>query len=232
MSKAKTSAEIARRIVWIIDAATDRAKRLGNRDAEWRMQDIQFTTKGYAEPGYSGEVVVFGNWNDTTRWQQAPRKGDELPSKVGNLFEKLGAEIEWSDEWATCYRCGKAVRTQPDSYSWTRSYTIDDDGITCCDCVEEDPESYLESLEGRSDTCSTFINPASYGYVQWNGGFETGFHPGQNDDPRRVAKEIEAAGITRYLFYMNSVGQFDANWSAWVHDNEADLIPEDKQHDE
>ena len=51
--------------------------------------------------------------------------------------------------------------------------------------------------------------------------FETGWHPGQDDDPKKVAKEIERElpGYD-YIFRVNNVGQFDCEWSVWLRKRE------------
>lgn len=37
---------------------------------------------------------------------------------------------------------------------------------------------------------------------------------------RKVAKELQAKGIERFLFQLDSVGQFDGRWSVYVHESE------------
>lgn len=195
------------------------------------VQDIQFYT-GYNEPGYTDPesgIIALGNWNNDTKYDPMLKRQvtvSTYPSRISRLFEKLGVEIEWSDEWSSCGDCGKLFRTSPDSYGWLPSYVADDSGYLCHVCVEADPETHLESLEGHTNRCNTIsdINPSEHGYVKFNGQFETGFHPGQTDDPKKVAEELRAKGIARFLFNMDSVGQFDQHWSAWVHESEIRLL--------
>ena len=44
--------------------------------------------------------------------------------------------------------------------------------------------------------------------------YETGFHPGQNDDPNEIVKWMEEnLPDHEFLFCVDAVGQFDVNWS-------------------
>jgi len=47
--------------------------------------------------------------------------------------------------------------------------------------------------------------------------FETGFHPGQNDSPIDVAKDIKTnLPEHEFMFKIDSVGQFDLHWSVYI----------------
>jgi hypothetical protein len=223
MEATKRSAkETWKRASAIIEAAKNRASRLGNRDAASRIEEIS-TATAYAEPGYSGEFIAFGNWNNISRYKTGPQKGDDLPEKVGKLLERAGFECEWSDEWDVC-DCGKAVRTSPDSHFWKRYFVVMDDGTRCGDCIKEDPAEYLESIEGNTHDCLTIegIDPEKYGYSLFNGTFETGFHPGQNDDPVKIAAEMKKAGHKRFLFALDHAEQFCLMWKAYYMPEEKD----------
>jgi len=196
----------------------------GNNRVRNYLEDIQLHYEGYAEPGYhSDEVIATGNWNDVSKYNPLTNKQERisnLPSRILALYEKMGIVCEWSDEWAEC-SCGKLVRTYGDSYSWTASYQLTDGELTCIDCLKDNPESYLLSLEGNPNVANTIhcIRPEKYGYVKMNkdNAYETGWHPGQNDDPKKIAKELENKNIDRYLFNIDDVGQFDIRWSVYVH---------------
>ena len=132
-----------------------------------------------AEPGYSqpeSKLIVFANWNDVTHWDKSSNQSavdDTIMPRLGEILEKrYGAELEWSDEWTSCCDCCKAVRIQPDSYSWTPSYVDLEGEIVCCNCI--DPETLLSELEGKSTKALMIqsINPADHGYVLLETGFE------------------------------------------------------------
>ena len=131
--------------------------------------------------------------------------------------------MEWEDEWSSCSDCGKLVRTSANSYGWKQSFWLRNDcEIICTECI--DPAEYLESLEDHPTHCSTIdsIDPADHGYVQLQQGFENGFHPGQNDDPNTIYKQLRTQGEKRpVIFVLDSTGQFDIGFSVWAKlDNE------------
>lgn len=198
--------------------------------AEARGFQFQWA-EGYADPlaDEPEAGVAFGNWNDSRRYDPETREStvtDRTPSRVARLLERLGVECEWEDEWTTCAECYRAIRTSPDCYSWTPAYLLANECEPVCEaCVESDPEPYLLELEGNARSAWTLdIDPEAHGYVRAEDGFETGFHPGQNDDPADVAERLADAGVSRYVFRLDSTGQFDATWSVYVHEDEAPAL--------
>jgi len=226
----RTQKQVWKRAQRIIEAGLKRAK---HRDAIYQLEDIQFYG-GYAEPGYDDPecgIVAIGNWNSISRYDREEGKFndiDDTPVKVGRLLEKLGAELEWSDEWDACVDCNKLVRTSPDSYGWQRSYADFAGEVMCLNCV--DPQEWLESIEGKSDRANTIsaINPEDYGYVRVLDDLEHGFHVGQDADPAVIAKSMAKLGVKRFLFNIDDVGQFDMSFSLWVHEDERDLLESKK----
>lgn len=110
--------------------ALEAAKALASgRDAS-QLEEMNLHISGYAEPGYdAGEcgIVATGNWNDN---------GTGLVERLGAIFERMGIECEWSDEWSTC-DCGKLVRHSPDCHHWEPSYIVTEGSIVCNDCAGE-----------------------------------------------------------------------------------------------
>jgi len=179
----------------------------------------------YAEPGYTNgrKGILFGNWN-------------HVSSRVQDILERMGYSLEWEDEWTTCSECGKAVRTNPDCYSWQRSYWEPEDSgeVICCECIN--PEEYLASLHNKVRQCSTVhtIDPSKHGYVRLRGDFESGWHPHQNDDPRTIYKQLRDSGEKRPLiFVLDTTGQFDIGFSVWAKlddDTEQDSADQQSSH--
>ena len=219
------------------------AKRMAEKDIElWsyqvisRIEEIQLHYNGYGERGcYSTDcIIATGNWNNirnhTTQYNCDNTYREvisDLPKRIMKLFEKLGIECEWSDEWAECSQCGSLVRTVADSYSWKPSYALlNECEVYCVSCLQEDPKDYLERLEGHETTANTIIaNPAKHGYVKVNEDcFETSFHTGQNDSPETIKKNLHKKGIDKFIFHIDSVEQFDCHWSVFVHESEAHLL--------
>lgn len=179
---------------------------------------------GYAEPGYGDNesIVVFGNWNDKT-WKN-PTRAERLSSRLFDALERIGVNCEWLDEWFSCCECQRAMRTQADSYSWTMfgSYCVD--GYVCQDCMLEDVGAYLEDYINDSDkaiTWATGKDLEAVGFEQWAPNdpqeYESGWYPGQTDDPKAILTEVqEAMPDSETVFLIDSVGQFDIRFSAYV----------------
>ncbi len=186
------------------------------RTAESLIDNLNYAN-GYAEAGYTEPKhgILFADWNHVSKRTLA-------------LLERAGYECEWEDEWSTCEHCNKAVRTSPDSYGWSPSYVIlNECEIVCRTCLLEDENwvrEYLEGLENRTRSAvSIDINPAKFGYVRLKDGFESGFHPGQNDDPKSITAKLRTAGETRpLLFKIDDSGQFDIGFSVWARLTEAE----------
>lgn len=211
-----------RRVEKLIEAARRTAK---TSQARSQIDSITIST-AYAEPGYSDPrsgVTAFGNWNTVTRYDGNKFVVvDDSVARLSTLLERLGVELEWSDEWATCDCCHKAVRTKPDSYSWQPSYASTDDGIVCHECLEEDPSDYLKSLEGDSGRCVTIdLDLEAAGYKLVADDFENGLYGGQCDDPRLIGQALRRQSVERFIFKLDRTGQFDMSFSVWVHESES-----------
>jgi len=147
----------------ILEAAANSAPTQSGR---YRIEEMRVHV-GYSEPGYGtlegDDIIVTGNFNEirnTELYSSAERAhhsfGDGTPGRVAEVLEKAGINIEWSDEWAECCECNKLVRTSADHYGWTRSYVMHNEcEVVCEECVEEEPEEHLRSLEGNADTANT-----------------------------------------------------------------------------
>lgn len=205
--------------------------------------------KGYVEPGYGNDdsVVVFGNWNPKrfAREDDASlSKVESLAPRLGDALEKIGVDIEWFDEWATCSECYRALRTEPDSYGWTMfGAVMNDCEIVCADCMCANPESYLSDWVNNPRKTITWLSISELeelGFVKWEANdphdYENSFHPGQNDDPTAIMREITCkldnlkdseiprdtqvfSSNRQIVFVINSVGQFDMSFSAYVRNN-------------
>jgi hypothetical protein len=203
---------------WVLAAATNSAR---TNEARSRLSYLTFTH--YCEPGYGDKPVVLGNWNDTGHWSREANRwvseDDTLP-RLGRVLERLGYELDWHDEYVICDQCGGAFRTSPDSYGWQCSGSMDEDGCWCRDCL--DPGQHLAALEGQDVRCNTIssIDPGECGYKRIDLSFEHGWYGGQAADPHAIGKLLTEAGIARYIFNIDSTGQFDMAFSVWVHESE------------
>lgn len=163
----------------------------------------------YGEPGYmdTPRGVILADWN-------------RIPRGLGDWLEKCGFSLEWSDEWTE--HAGKAYRTSPDSYGWRSSllladngeYISEDDGPDCAieECAIHDNGQPIKALPywiSESDLAST-------GYMLFRGDLESGFHPGQTDDPATIAREALRQGAESIVFRVTNKGQFDIHFQCWA----------------
>lgn len=209
----------------LIKAAT--GEEYGDGD---RVTDIG---RGIAEPGYGGSDVVWvmGNWNP----KRYPRDGEppltkeeNIGPRLANALERIGVELLWLDEWMTCGHCYKAIRCEPNSYSWQPYYV--DDG-ECCDrmCLDCFAEFYSDSDQGLRDfgfindpqravpdSLATDAQLGQWGYERHNGVFENGWY-GREDDPEAVFNAIQERNPSAdVVFRIDQNQQFCLRFTAWV----------------
>jgi hypothetical protein len=223
----------------VLEIAREMAAKADKEKGTWsignHIDEMNIHMDGYAEPGYDGEVIATGNWNNVDVYNAKTLTRDDvsnLPSRVSAILEKLGVSIEWSDEWVACGDCGKLVRTSPDSYSWTPSYAIVNDcELLCHECIESDPSDYLESLENNPSAAMTLdIDPTDHGYVRMNEHeYENGFFEGQNDSPKKILVELESKGYQRVLFNISEASQFYMKFDVYVHESDIERMEEEKE---
>lgn len=203
---------------------------------------------GCAEIGYDDKPVLAANWNGPgeyerkhldTEWGREQFKHKATLEKLSRIVDDIQhVSLEWSDKWTGCNDCGKAVRTSPDSYGWQASWVwASDSEIVCRECWKDSisdiiefymsdyhhrfsnkalPGDFMELLENEGFTCWTETPDECTRY-------ETGLHPGQNDNPAKVFKQImENDKRWEVVFVITDVGQFDIHWAAFVRLSDSD----------
>ncbi len=210
----------------ILDAAAASAKTMESR---LRVEEVMLFN-GYAEPGYDGDKVALGNWNDVSHYDKTTSKfvkDDDVMPRLSSILEKLGYEVDWNDEYVVCEECNKPFRCSPSHYGWMMSGIDNETGCFCQECI--DPEEHLESLERQGSRCNTLdINPEDHNYILIRDDFENGLHCGQDASPKLIAEILDKIGCKRYLFNLDSTGQFDLDFSLWLHSDEANMLDKAK----
>jgi hypothetical protein len=172
------------------------------------------------------------------RWAFSFRSGDswcwidctpeellEVFVHLGRVFERVCKfDTEWSDEWTTCSECYQAVRTQPDSYSWTPAFSMLGDEYICTSCLEGDVDAYIQRLkdaytgDGPKEAFKLdegLLEELGYEKLTEDS-FESGYHPGQDDSQQRVMETLLAAKVTDFVFTVADKQQFAVHWDVWV----------------
>lgn len=179
----------------------------------------------YSEPGYTlpeGKMVIFGSWwGQSLSRKEDPTyvKANDPVLRLATVLERSGHVLEWHDEWWTCGECGNAIRTTADSYSWTPSYVLlHECEVVCVECIAADPEEYVQHLLNNDSTADTFgTDLEALGFVQIpeDTFYESGWHPGQTDDPAEIGPRMTPEGHDR-VWQINGVGQFDIRFTMWT----------------
>jgi len=168
-----------------------------------------------------GELVVVANWNKP----EFNRLGRFLRRNYPAVRRTFYDEIEG------CCDCGAFVNTSPTGWGWQPNYIyIPGEGAGCYKCAhssrggiidayKNDPAKavwgwFAPVLVAEGWTC---MERDTNGCVR----YETGFHAGQNDDPK-----VEAETLRRelpahdFLFVITDSGQFDTNWTVYIRKRE------------
>lgn len=156
------------------------------------------------------------------------------------IDKRLAGNTGFGDEWAICDDCYQTlIRTQPDCYSWTPDFHVDDNGITCSECMEKDPEAIIESCMNENRTLPDSIHPDDHGWWRVNpDSYESGCFPGQVADPSKILDKLGGGQTSictktpegRFIytpnphklphidcvFSIDEASQFYSWWSVWV----------------
>lgn len=167
----------------------------------------------YGEPGYSDPArgIILANWNN-------------VPKGLADWLERQGFELEWSDEWAICSN-GKAWRTSPDCYTWQPSFILSADGEMIT--RDDEPSAVIDELamtdEGQCGIVPSCVpswitaeDLTSQGFTLYRGELESGFHPGQTDNPKTIGREAFKANALRVVFRKSEQSQFHVRFECWV----------------
>jgi len=152
-----------------------------------------------------------------------PINVSDAPYTVPDGLCELEAVSRWgfSDEYATCDRCMRMVRTSPDSWSWQPDWAYIDDDRLCSACLRAEPEAYLAVYRNSQNLLNdSIIKPDDYGYARVGVRFERGLHQGQAADPIRIGRILSEADID--FLFTGVPGQFDVQFWVWVPS--ADLL--------
>jgi hypothetical protein len=194
-----------------------------------RIEDIHLHVNGYADSGISlpkSGIIATGNWNRVCYKDKLDPSGinrliSDLPERVQTIFEKMGIECEWEDQWSVCITCGKLIYT--DSCSSNCDYRfVDGEGYECLNCIKKDPTDYLSSLEGDSNLSNDFqcIDPGKHGYVKIEEPILTKLNMVNIDSPKHVESKLRKIGLyDGVLFSYNPYSYFTSSLDVYFNEN-------------
>ena len=89
---------------------------------------------GYANDGFPAcpNGLIAADWNE--------QHGDQTMRRLGNILEKMGVELDWSDSVIGCDQCYLAINTQPQTMCDYPHYFMGDGWVLCESCVKSGHE--------------------------------------------------------------------------------------------
>lgn len=171
-------------------------------------------------------IIAIADWNSIYGY----KKGVVVPTDntMPNLESKLidlGVETVWIDCFKACNCCNRLIGISPDRWDWLPTFAavpgVGD--YVCVECILKNYiETYLQSREGVNDRAIAIdaIDPSNYGYRAIIDNCENGWYGGQDDNPVAIGTALKKLNIERYIFKVDSVGQFDTHFSVYVHNSE------------
>ena len=182
-----------------------------------KYQGLQYY-EGIAERGYDDKPIILANWNNF----------DRLEKFIPEYFNGE-IELEWEDEWISCSHCYKLVRSDPDCYFWQPSFVwVNDCEIICRDCLESNTDWIEDVIEHYKNDSSKAVMDWVYpllekaGFICYSPDdycplFESGFFPGQNDNPEAIAKTLQSElPDYDFIFRLNETSQFYCKFSVHI----------------
>lgn len=117
-----------------------------------RLEELQWH-ENYWDDSSNSELGVYTcDWNALDEYVRGQGRvelpGGRWPELLSRRLEKLGADIQWSDEHSTCGDCGKLVRTEPDGFGWRPEFHVGHGEITCLGCMLDHTGGGDDVLEG------------------------------------------------------------------------------------
>ena len=196
-------------------------ERKSNLTKEVLLKRILNWLEKHKENGYvgdlqeydGGETVIIADWNN-------------LPDKITSFIEdKTDVICGFEDEYSIC-ECGKLVSIQPGFYGDQGNFFLTDSELLCRQCTIENIGEVIDYVKNDSDKAvKTWMIPAieqeRFTCLEKEGEdcpiYETGYHYGQNDNPKDIATWIESnLQNYDYIFALTDVGQFDVHWTAFI----------------
>lgn len=166
--------------------------------------------------------ILVNSWHDIKQCEkQIITSGliTEIPDilRDGDILEKA-FDICFSDEYNSCSGCGKLIKTSPSYYGDLPEYLYTDCEILCSDCYTDDDviDLYMNDADKAVNPRQLKKSLEKHGFTCYRDNLESGFHPGQTDNPHKISKELEKEiPGAEWIFCIDGAGQFDIHFSLW-----------------
>lgn len=189
-----------------------------NEGKPWNQQ-IEVPTIAETE---DGPFIILDSWEQARKLAEVAGLKSRYP-KYPDFDDRV--QSGFSDEYTTCSDCNALIRTSPDSYSWQPDFIVDDCGIHCAQYVQDNPEDTIDAVKNTDTPLPVSIDPEAHGWVRLNKqSLESGFFPGQTDNPETYRRALTNAGVD-YLFRIDEPSQFYTRWSVWVPEDQLENVP-------
>lgn len=167
------------------------------------------------------DFLIVDSWDDVHKIQKALEPGFEPRNDYdSSVLDKYFPGSTWgfSDSYDICSKCGKLIRTEPDSYSWEPDFFVNDGELVCGDDVRDDPDAYLNTLYNNPKMANTILTDSdlrNLGFELIKDGYESGMYD-RHDDPEDILEKAkkEHPGMT-FVFSISSNGQFATRFELW-----------------
>lgn len=184
-------------------------------ESKYPQAYLDFEMK-YGESGYTNpdSGILLANWN-------------HVPKFVQSYLERNAFALEWSDEWIRS-DIGKVYLTSPQYHGWKPSFVItENSSVIGKDEVLDNTakDEYIEYLLNDPSKCDVFdLDWINEGFTKCNpDSYETGFHAGQNDDPKKVFDQVKKEYPNcDFVFVLDETSQFYSKWSVFRKEREED----------
>jgi hypothetical protein len=201
-----------------------------------RMVLNRFQSEGY-DCDYATEhgndetyFIIFHSWDDKEAFIETCKDYISEPNAPDYEIEReFDCELVFDDEYTLCSDCYHIIRTSPTHYGWQPEFYKGDGFIVCKECFNHNgyAEDYVEErINNPKNAINSMVTEEQLtvlGFKKANDdSYESGHHYGQTDDPETIYEALREK-YDEVIFIIDSVGQFDTHFSAWVR-NEMDVV--------
>lgn len=147
--------------------------------------------------------------------------------KITSKLREMSYDDAFDDQYSLCGDCCKFVSTQPGYYGDLElPIVLESCGeLICPDCVRNNPNDYIEEIKNDPRRANHILSDSQLEELGWKKireDLESGWYPGQNDDPVKIYNTLRNAQnyTSDLLFSIDRAGQFDLEFSLWLKDED------------